>query len=102
MLMLTDRAVAVLKTVCEGRGLRIEVEGGGCSGPRFQMGLEEAPAAADEVLEFQGVQVFLDPAAWLRLHGVTVDFVEGADGGGFSFDDPMAKTGCSCSSGRCG
>ena len=102
MLTLTDKAVEVLKTVLDGQGLRIGVDAGGCSGLQYRMGLESEPTDGDDVLEFSGVQIFVDPASSLWLHGVTVDFVEGAEGAGFKFDNPNAAGKCACSAGSCG
>jgi iron-sulfur cluster assembly protein len=101
MLILTDRAVAVLKTVCETGGLRIGVDSSGCSGLQYKMALESDPTPDDEILDLSGIRVFVDPASSLWLAGVIVDFVDGVGGGGFQFENPNAKGKCSCS-GSCG
>jgi iron-sulfur cluster assembly protein len=102
MLTLTDRAVSVLKTVCaDDAGLRIGVVTGGCAGLQYRMGLEREAGADDEVLDLEGVRVFVDRPSTLWLTGVVVDFVETEDGGGFVFNNPNTAGKCSCAGG-CG
>ncbi len=104
MLTLTDRAVSVLKTVCTPAtpALRIGVVTEGCSGLQYRMALETAPGSDDEVLDLAGLTVLIDPPSSMWLTGVTVDFVDGAEGGGFVFNNPNAQGKCACSSGSCG
>ncbi len=111
MLNLTDKAVDVIREVCNGEylGLRIMVNQG-CSGFSYNMGLEEAPAEDDQVLEFADVKVFIDPGSALWLTGATMDYVDNSSmGSGFVFDNPnqppapaTAGGGCSCAMKSCG
>jgi len=108
MLSLTDKAVEVIREVCQGEytGLRILVRKG-CSGLTYSMGLEEQAAEDDEVIDVEDVKVFVDPGSAMWLVGATMDYVaESAMGSGFVFDNPNAvpppPPGCSCSSGTCG
>lgn len=103
MLTVTDRAVAAIKTVCqdETQGLRIMVASGGCSGLNYSLGLESAPMSDDEVLEFGGVKVFVDPSSVMWLTGAVMDFVGAGQDSGFIFENPNAGGKCSCSSGSC-
>ncbi|CAA7620981.1 Protein aq_1857 [Candidatus Terasakiella magnetica] len=109
MLTLTDKAVAVIKEVCkdEYQGLRIVVNKG-CSGFSYDMGLEDAAAQGDQVLEFSDIKVFVDAASALWLTGASMDYVEGSSmGSGFVFDNPntpppAAAGGCSCALKSCG
>src|SRR5207249_688053 len=67
-----------------GSGLRVFVQGGGCSG--FQYGLmieENGQGAADQVYESHGVKLFVDPISVRYLNGAEVDFVDTVTGGGF-------------------
>ena len=109
MLNLTDKAVEVIRDVCQGeyKGLRIMVQKG-CSGFSYNMGLEEAAAEDDQVLDFADVKVFVDPSSALWLTGATMDYVDNSSmGTGFVFDNPNTPApasggGCSCSSKSCG
>jgi iron-sulfur cluster assembly accessory protein len=60
------------------------------------MGLVAETADDDVVVEQAGVTVYIDSASLSLLQGTTVDFVIGMDGSGFVFDNPQAKSSCSC------
>ncbi|AWI77156.1 MAG: iron-sulfur cluster assembly accessory protein [Betaproteobacteria bacterium HGW-Betaproteobacteria-13] len=77
-------------------GLRIHVQGGGCSGLQYGMKLEAEKAEDDTIVEFDGVTLFVDPYSAPMLAGVTVDFVESLSGSGFKFENPNASAGCAC------
>ena len=79
--------------------LRVGVKGGGCSGFSYVMGLEEAVQKPyDTVLEQDGVKILVDAKSHLYLDGTTVDFKNGLVGGGFEFQNPLAKKSCGCGS----
>ncbi|CAA7615275.1 iron-sulfur cluster assembly accessory protein [Magnetospirillum sp. UT-4] len=107
MLTVTDRAVAAVKSVREDeiQGLRIMVAAGGCSGLSYSLGLEPEPQSDDEVLEFDGLKVFVDPGSVMWLNGAVMDYVESGSSSGFTFENPNAPAkregGCSCSSKSC-
>jgi iron-sulfur cluster assembly protein len=101
MITLTNNAVsAVQRLIQNGEhtyvGLRIKVEGGGCSGYRYGMRLEKAFEEDDEVVELPGLTVLIDSVSAPLLLGVTVDFVDALEGSGFRFENPNAAGGCSC------
>ena len=78
-------------------GLRLGVKGGGCSGFSYVLALDEAtPKQFDTVFEQDGVKVLVDAKSHLYLDGTTVDFKNGMVGGGFEFQNPMAKKSCGC------
>jgi iron-sulfur cluster assembly protein len=103
MLTVTDRAIAAIKSVREdeSQGLRIMVASGGCSGLKYNLGLESEAGSGDEVLEFGGVKVFVDPSSVMWLTGTVVDFVNAGNDSGFIFENPNAGGKCSCSGGSC-
>ena len=81
-------------------GLRVFVQGGGCSG--FQYGLMidegEGDASTDAVIESNGVRLLVDPISARYLTGAEVDFVDNITGGGFTIKNPNAKSTCGCGS----
>ena len=83
-----------------GAGLRVFVQGGGCSG--FQYGLMidegEGDASSDSVIEVHGVKLLVDPISARYLKGAEVDFVDNVTGGGFTIRNPNAKSTCGCGS----
>ena len=79
-------------------GLRVFVQGGGCSGFQYGLMIEEAPGPADQSFESNGVKIFVDPISASYLTGAEVDFVESVMGGGFTIRNPNAKSTCGCGS----
>jgi len=77
-------------------GLRISVQSGGCSGYQYMMGLVSQIEPDDLMFENRGMKVFIDPASVPLLRGTTIDFVVSLQGSGFTFDNPQAKSSCSC------
>ena len=78
-----------------GGGLRIFVQGGGCSGFRYGMALDEA-TEDDEVFEQNGIKVIVDTMSLRYLDGAEVDYKEDLMGGGFAVNNPNAVTTCGC------
>lgn len=79
-------------------GLRVAVLPGGCSGFQYGLNIEDAPESDDEVLEVEGVKVFVDPFSAQYLDGVEIDYVSSMMGQGFTFRNPNASGGCGCGS----
>jgi iron-sulfur cluster assembly protein len=75
--------------------LRIGVQGGGCSGLTYTMDFD-FPNAQDIVQEMNGLEVLVNKAHALYLVGTTLDFEEGLNNRGFSFQNPNAKETCGC------
>lgn len=79
-------------------GLRVFVQGGGCSGFQYGLMLEDGPGdtESDRIFESNGVKLFVDPISVRYLLGAEVDFVDNLMGGGFTIRNPNAKTTCGC------
>lgn len=77
-------------------GLRISVQGGGCSGMQYGMALEAENKDDDVVVEFGELKIFVDPESATMLNGITVDYLDSVDGSGFKFDNPNATQACGC------
>lgn len=82
-------------------GLRIMVQPGGCAGMKYSMGLIKEAIDGDLVFDQSGVRVFVDKDSVELLEGVRLDFVDGVDGAGFSFENPNATSQCSCGKSFC-
>ncbi len=100
MITLTQTALEKVKAILAERGetggLRISVVGGGCSGFQYQMTLDKQANSDDQVIEQDGLQVFVDSRSLLYLNGTRVDYVEGLTGAGFKFENPNARGSCGC------
>src|ERR687898_628256 len=77
-------------------GLRVFVQGGGCSGFQYGLMIEENGGDADQVFESNGVKLYVDPVSVSYLKGAEVDFVETVTGGGFTIKNPNAVSTCGC------
>ena len=84
-----------LKNLSEEYGVRVGVQGGGCSG--YSYTLEFGRSAKDDVvLEQDGVSIFTDPKSVLYLKGTTLQYTDGLQGKGFHFSNPNATQTCGC------
>ena len=81
-------------------GLRVFVQGGGCSGFQYGLMIEEGEGDgdSDRVFESNGIKLFVDPISIRYLTGAEVDFVDNLQGGGFTIQNPNAKSTCGCGS----
>ena len=76
--------------------MRVAVLPGGCSGFQYGLNIEDGPESDDEVVEIQGVKVFVDPFSAQYLEGVEIDYVTSFMGQGFVFENPNASSTCGC------
>ncbi len=79
-------------------GLRVFVQGGGCSGFQYGLMIEESGGVGDQLFESNGVRLFVDPVSLSYLKSAEVDFVDTVTGGGFTIKNPNASSTCGCGS----
>ena len=77
--------------------LRIGVKGGGCSGMSYVLGFDKE-RDYDQQYEIDGIPVFIDKRHGLYLMGTTVDYHDGLNARGFTFENPNATETCGCGS----
>ncbi|MFV1884128.1 MAG: HesB/IscA family protein [Balneola sp.] len=98
---LTERAARQVQKIKadesleEGLYLRVAVEGGGCSGLSYKLGLDHR-TEKDVVFENYGVEVIVDSDHLLYLEGIEIDYPDGLDARGFTFDNPNSVEDCGC------
>ena len=80
----------------EAGGLRLGVQGGGCSGLSYAMRLETAARDRDNIFEEHGARVFVDPKSYVYLDNTTIDYEETLMRQGFVFQNPQATKSCGC------
>jgi|SRR5690606_36870938 len=76
-------------------GLRIGVEGGGCAGMNYILGFDQKKDG-DSEYEIEGIRIFMNKAHGLYLAGMEIDFQQGLDARGFTFNNPNATKTCGC------
>lgn len=95
----TPAAAAEVQKLLAGEpdksGLRLEVRGGGCSGMSYGLSFDNVQEK-DNVIESNGVKVFIDPKSSIYLKGTVLDFDGGLEGHGFTIKNPQAKSSCGC------
>lgn len=82
----------------ESGGLRVGVQGGGCSGLSYAMRLDTQARDRDKVFEAFGARIFVDPKSLLYLNGTTLEYEETLMRQGFVFQNPNAARNCGCGS----
>jgi iron-sulfur cluster assembly protein len=101
MVALTDIAAEKVRGFLadqEGQaGLRVGVQGGGCSGFQYQLALDEQ-RDGDQVFDHDGIRVIVDAASLQYVDGSTVDYTESLMGAGFQVNNPNVVAACGCGS----
>jgi iron-sulfur cluster assembly accessory protein len=102
MMTITDKAAEKIRCILANEkkdpgfwGLRVGIEGGGCSGYQYKLDLTERQPD-DNVYERGEAKVFIDPRSLLFLGGSTVDYVESLTGAGFTIRNPNVSGTCGC------
>jgi iron-sulfur cluster assembly accessory protein len=91
-----ERIKAVVASEPAGAGLRVAVEGGGCSGFQYDINIAQGANADDLVIERDGALLFVDPVSQPFLLGSEVDWVEALIGASFKVKNPNATSSCGC------
>ncbi len=102
-IQVTERALARIKAAMqkegispEQGGLRLGVQGGGCSGLTYNIRFDTQPRERDRIFQFGDVRVFVDPKSFIYLHGMTLDYQETLMQQSFVFVNPNATKSCGC------
>ena len=102
---LTEKAASEVKRIIEeqkleeGTLLRVGVAGGGCSGFSYQLGFDKAFSEGEDAkYACHGIDVVVDKKSALYLDGTTVDYYDGIEKRGFTFENPNATKSCGCGS----
>lgn len=100
----SDKALARIRAVLASEGLageggvRLGVQGGGCSGLSYSVQFESGPRERDRVFTFDNVRIFIDPKSFIYLAGMTLDYEETLMRQGFNFINPNSTRSCGCGS----
>ena len=84
----------------EQGGLRVGIQGGGCSGLSYSIRFDSQARERDRIYEFgdDNVKIFVDPKSFLYLHGMVLDYEETLMRQGFNFINPNSSRSCGCGS----
>jgi len=99
----TEKAIAKIRSAMEKEGispeqggLRLGVQGGGCSGLSYNIRFDTQPRERDRIFQYGDVRVFVDPKSFIYLHGMTLDYQETLMQQGFVFVNPNSQKSCGC------
>jgi iron-sulfur cluster assembly accessory protein len=100
-LTVTEGAARRVLSVAQREGrphacLRVRVVAGGCDGFEYELGLEDGPAEADEVLDQYGLRVLVDPRSAPIIRGSRLEYIDAMLGGGLKVVNPQAVHECTC------
>lgn len=102
VITITESAAAYIEKLLIEDGsadaLRVAVMGGGCAGFQYDLGLDNIDDMqdGDQVFEMHDISVIMDEVSLEYLSGVVLDYSDGLNGRGFSFDNPNATSQCGC------
>ncbi len=101
----TERALERVRSAMEKEGispvqggLRLGVQGGGCSGLSYNIRFDTQPRERDRVFQFGDVRLFVDPKSFIYLSGMILDYENSLMKQGFNFVNPNASRSCGCGS----
>ncbi|CAI4224121.1 unnamed protein product [Auanema sp. JU1783] len=99
-LVVSSKAKNRLKDILEtGERLRIEVDGGGCSGFEYKIKVDSCLNADDRVWKRDELEVVVDELSLGYMKGATLDYAEDLMKASFRIiNNPVAEKGCSCGS----
>jgi iron-sulfur cluster assembly accessory protein len=115
-MIITGKAAEKAKEILadEGKenwGIRIYVAGESCCGPSYGLNLQEEQMPDDEIVEKDGLKIYMDKQTSESLAERELDYFTGDEGEGFIFNGGVSScspggscgTGGSCGSGNsCG
>ena len=81
-----------------GSGLRVFVQGGGCSGFQYGFTFDEEVSEEDTRMDKGGVTLLIDPMSLQYLAGAEIDYQQNVEGEQFVIKNPNATSTCGCGS----
>ncbi len=91
-----DRCKELLNKNPDVAGLRIGVKQRGCNGLSYTLEYAKEKQRFDEVVQQNGVKIFVDAKAQLSLLGTEMDYVKDVLSSEFVFHNPNIKSTCGC------
>ena len=95
-LIITQRAYNRIAEISKNDFLRVSVQGGGCSGFKYEIILDDKISDTDTVYEKEGSKVIIDEVSLKFLEGATIDYTEELIGARFTINNPNASSSCGC------
>jgi iron-sulfur cluster insertion protein len=94
----SNKVAELIKEEENVSGLRIFVQGGGCSGMQYGFAFEQTFEEDDFIVDQNNVKFVIDAMSMQYLSGATIDYKEDFEGSQFVIQNPNAQTSCGCGS----
>ena len=92
----TKEAFEKLKEIGNQSALRISVEGGGCSGFKYNINYDDCINDDDYIIRKDDLKIIIDPISLKFLNGSVIDFKTELVGSRFVIENPNAISSCGC------
>lgn len=101
VMTMTEAAAARVNAIVgnsgpDAMGIRVGIKKGGCAGMEYTVDLVIEPNPKDDLVEFSGARVWIEPSAVLYLLGTQMDFEQTQMRSGFTFVNPNQTSACGC------
>lgn len=98
---LTESAIKQMSNLIDENqvdAVRLEVQGGGCAGFKYNWGFTSITDIADndEVVDLPNGKFVVDSSSSLFVAGTTIDYVKEVWGSSFQIKNPNATSSCGC------
>jgi iron-sulfur cluster assembly accessory protein len=106
MITISDVAVEKAKEIIDtegktGHGLRFFTAGSSCCGPSFDIDIVEKPEDGDDIIEKDGLKLFVGKEASEKLNGMELHFVDDGEKQGFTLTGNQPESSCAPSDSGC-
>jgi iron-sulfur cluster assembly protein len=102
MFTITDKAAKKITSLietdkkdCDIYGLRVGIQGGGCSGFKYLMYFDQE-SEGDKVYVNGDAKVFVDPNSLSFIEGSVLEYADTLTQAGFNVTNPNASSSCGC------
>lgn len=101
VMTMTDAAAARVNAIVENggpeaKGVRVGIKKGGCAGMEYTIDMVTEPNPKDDLIEWNGARVWVEPSAVLYLLGTEMGFETTKLRSGFIFTNPNQTSACGC------
>ena len=98
---MTDGAVQRLREMLEDApdgtiGIALGLKNAGCAGVSYVMDFTNKVSALDEIVEYEGIKLIIEPKSLMFLLGTRLDYKIEKMRSGFVFENPNQTDACGC------
>ena len=92
----TSYKKTLFQIIHSGKGIRVGLRQRGCNGMSYVMEYATDIKPNEEIIEEQGIKVFIDPKAIMYLLGTEMDYKKEKFSSQFVFNNPNETERCGC------